>query len=288
MKKIFIILVTVVTSFSCGGPSGELTTQQLLDKQKDSMQLILVERDSMLNDVLITVSDVAATLNNIKRQENLLTTNAELGKSSQDQIKEDLVTIQNVLEENRKTIARLEGTSRKLKAANQNITGLTKLVEELKSQLEERDNRIESMMANIDGLNKEVNRLNTEVATVTSSNTAMRQELDVKTEQLHTVYYIVGTEKELLSKGIIVKEGVIFKTAIVNPDIDLALLTKTDYRNIDSITIGAKNVDVIGEFPTTSYTLTNPNEVKKYAEKLVIKDKDTFWGTSKILVISHK
>ena len=90
----------------------------------DSLQYVINNRDSIINDALVSLSDISATLNDIKRQEGIVVNNAELGKADKEQIREDLEAIAALLKEKRQALARLEKSSALLKEANVNIEGL--------------------------------------------------------------------------------------------------------------------------------------------------------------------
>ena len=104
--------------------------------------------------------------------------------------------------------------------------------------------------------------------------------------QLNTVYYIVGTEKELREAQIINKQGFIGRTLTVNKTDNLASFTKSDSRLLSEVPIGQKKVSVVTTHPEESYELVT--DADKVVLKLLITDPVRFWESSKILIVSYK
>ncbi|MCC8034849.1 MAG: hypothetical protein LIO77_02810, partial [Rikenellaceae bacterium] len=103
---------------------------------------------------------------------------------------------------------------------------------------------------------------------------------------LHTAYYIVGSARDLLKKGIITKSGFIGRTKVVSEDRELDDFVRTDTRYFDQVIIGRRNVELITNHPDGSYVFVMGD--KGVCQSLVITDKERFWGRSKVLVISYK
>ena len=104
--------------------------------------------------------------------------------------------------------------------------------------------------------------------------------------QLNTVYYIVGPEKELREAQIIDKQGFIGRTLTVNNTGNLESFTKADSRLLSEIPVGRKKVSVVTAQPADSYELVT--DADKIVEKLLITDPVRFWEASKVLIISYK
>lgn len=287
MKRLAAAGFVLLLLTACGGRQKDAKIQ-ILSTQSDSLTLAVAEKDSILNEALFTLSDVSGTLDEIKRRQHIVTTaseDAELTKESRSKIKEDLEAINALLQKNREAIARLQGVSRKLRDANVQVDGLEKLVSELNRQIEERDAEIASLIEQVSKLNIRVETLTQNVTELSQHKAELEGTVEAQSDALNTAYYIVGPEKELLAKGILTKKGAIGRTLAVNPDLNKDLLTRIDIRNVDRIEIGGRKATVVGSYPSASYRLITRDKV---AEALVIRDKDAFWGNSRILVIAYK
>jgi len=95
----------------------------------------LTERDSMLNDWLVTFDEIEKNLRMIREKEKIITVNSagsEISKSKRDQILEDIRSINSLLEENKNKIARLHS---QLKKSGNTIAGLQSRVNELEASV---------------------------------------------------------------------------------------------------------------------------------------------------------
>lgn len=286
MKKIILVFVLFAAIVSCGRKEKEAAITSLAISN-DSLMRVVENRDSIMNDALFTISDISASLAAIKAKEGVVISDVEIGKTSKEQIKEDLEMISKLLDQKKEAFAKLSQATSQLKKANLKIDGLNKLVEQLKAELEDRDRTINSMLGNIDNLKQQIVILSKDVERVNRDNAQLDRILTETTDNLNTAYYIVGNEKELIASGILEKKGSIGRTLVVNPNVDKSKLVKIDIRSLDRIEIKGKKVEIIGSIPTSSYTLIE-GEGRKAVESLIIDDKAEFWKNSKVLVISYK
>lgn len=286
MKNLILIFVLFMTIVSCGRKQKEAAIASLAISN-DSLMRIVENRDSIMNDALFTISDISASLAAIKAKEGVVISNIEIGKTSKEQIKEDLEMISRLLDQKKEAFAKLSKATSQLKSANVKIDGLNKLIEQLRAELADRDKTITSMLENIDNLKQQIQLLSKDVERVNRDNAQLDRVLTETTDNLNTAYYIVGSEKELISSGVLEKKGGIARTLVVNPNVDKSKLVKIDIRSLDRVEIKGKRVEIIGSFPSSSYTLVE-GEGRKAVEALVIDDKAEFWKNSKVLVISYK
>lgn len=295
MKKINLILglALVALTISCGG--GKKSRAEI-SAQNDSLSVIISQRDSVINDIFNSMNSIAENLNSIKLRENIITGNiagTEINTEIGTRINRDIESIDQLLIENHRTIEQLRSTISKLKSENAPISGLEKLVSQLTLQVESKDqeiktlkNTIAGMEARVDVLTGEVADLNMMVGELTSAASSLKGEVVVKTNVINTGYYIIGSEKELISKGIVYKSGFIGRTLKLNENRSLENFTQIDIRKFDQLSIGGRKVNVISAHPQDSYELTF-NSDGTY-DTLKITDKNRFWEYSKVLVVSYK
>ena len=277
---------------SCTG--GQKTER--LTSQNDSLAVVVAQKDSVLNEVFSSLSIVTENLNAIKSRENIINENIDKGeipKGTTTQINEDIEAINQLLIANRQTIARLQQSADQLKKANVKIGSFEKLIAQLNAQIESKDQEIkilkqnlEIMLVQVAELTEQVSGLNTQVSGLTAEKTSLEGEVKTQNNILNTGYYIVGSEKELLSKEIVYKSGFIGRTLKINENRSLDSFTQVDIRNFDDVKIGHKKATLVSSHPAGSYEFVmNDSGV---FESLVIKDKSKFWEYSKVLVISYK
>ena len=290
MKKILYLFALLLASCTGGQKTERLTSQN------DSLAVVVAQKDSVLNEVFSSLSIVTENLNAIKSRENIINENIDKGeipKGTTTQINEDIEAINQLLIANRQTIARLQQSADQLKKANVKIGRFEKLIAQLNAQIESKDQEIKILKQNLENmhvqvaeLTEQVSGLNTQVSGLTAEKTSLEGEVKTQNNILNTGYYIVGSEKELLSKEIVYKSGFIGRTLKINENRSLDSFTQVDIRNFDDVKIGHKKATLVSSHPAGSYEFVmNDSGV---FESLVIKDKSKFWEYSKVLVISYK
>lgn len=285
MKKIILIALAAVAVVSCGRRNRDRIA--VLSVSNDSLQTVLAARDSVLNEALFALSDISSSLSDIKRQEAIVVSESELGKSDEAQIKEDLELLSQKLSDQRKAIARLNKNTALLKEANINIAGLEKLITELQGQINERDTTIKAMLANIDDLNNQILILNTDLSNAYATADILSATVDGQETELNKAYVAIGTAKELLDRGILVRRGIGNKTLALNPSLDRSEMSVIDIREVNSIDLTGKNAEIIGSFPETSYRFADGDK-RGTVTSLQIPDSAEFWKNSRVLVVIFK
>lgn len=293
MKK-YLILFILVPLFGCVNNQG--TSREQMQQKNDSLNVVISQKDSIIDDIFVSLNAVAENLNTIKTRENLINKNmteGEMPKSTTTQISEDIEAINTLLLQNRETIARLEQNAELLRKANVKIGSLEKLIAQMTTQIESQDQEIKVLKQNladknvqVQTLTEEVTGLNTQVTELSTEKASLEGEIKNRDNILNTGYYIIGSEKELLSKEIVYKSGFIGRTLKINENRSLDSFTQVDIRNLDHVMIGQKKATLVSSHPAESYEFVMAEDGT--FESLQIKDKNKFWEYSKVMVISYK
>ena len=288
MKKFLIAIAIVVFAASCG---NKQEVDKLKAENQKLSQLVSV-KDTTLNNIFMSLSEVEENLEAVKQKQNIIsvtTKQGELSRDVKDRIKDDIAQINELLEKNKQTIANLQGTAKKLKAANLKIDGLEKMIAELTRQNGEKDAEIASLKEQLTKLNFQLAELNTRVDTLTTRKQALEENVTARTNELNTAYFVIGSQKELEQKGIINRSGGfigIGKTSTVNANVNLDAFTKIDIRTFQGIEIGHKNVKILSTHPSDSYNLKVDS--KNFCSGIEITNSKKFWQSSKYLVITYR
>lgn len=293
MKKILILLLAVLPFVSCVSKS----TAEKTNHERDSLMSVVAQKDSVINDVFTAMSAVSENLETIKMREKIInksvTAGGEIPKQSITQINEDIQAINQLLQENRETISRLERSAAQLRKANVKITSLQKVIDQLNVLVESKDQEmrvlkksLQQMHIEVAELNEQVSGLSTKVSGLSQEKAALEGEVKTQTDILSTGYYIVGSEKALLTQEIVYKSGFIGRTLKINENRSLDTFTQVDIRNFDQVVIGQKKATLVSSHPAGSYELTA--DANGIFNALIIKDKGKFWEYSKVLVVSYK
>jgi DNA repair exonuclease SbcCD ATPase subunit len=283
MKTVKLFLLAVLVAAmpllnSCGnGKEKEANPEaDSLANLNSGLKGELTEKEAALQEFVTAFNEIQGNLNEIKEKEKIVSNSAKSGdvKSKEDQIKEDIQAIYELMAKNK---AKIGSLNKKLKNANTKIEGLEQMLANLEAQLNEKDMQINDLKTQIEQLNIELSNLNLNYE-------ELAQQSEAQTEKMNTVYYAIGTAKELKEKNVITKEGGFIgmgKTTQLKSDFNKDYFTKADASDLSSVTIGAKKAKVITSHPSSSYKLVG----EKPVEKLEITNAEEFWGTSKYLVI---
>ncbi|WP_294600463.1 hypothetical protein [uncultured Rikenella sp.] len=288
MKKV-LILGAAAALFAACGPTKNAKPDPLA-VTNDSLAQVIAAKDSIINDAFNSIGEIAAGIDRIAEHERLVTAAAasgtELSKPMKERVAENIAAISELLDKNRATIARLQVSADKLKEARVQIGGLERLITQLQEQLDQKNTQLASLTDQVKALKVEIAALGHTVTNLEQDKTELQGAVAEQDAQLHTVYYIVGKEKELLDDEIIDKKGFIGRTRVMNDQAKLDDFTVADDRVIERIPIGKNRVRIVTIHPETSYILIKGD--KNEIEELVITDKEAFWQNSRMLVISHK
>ena len=139
MRKISIIAalgVLMLTQCQQGPSRQELMTSN------DSLQRVVVQKDSAIYAIMGTFSSIEDNLQAIKDKENVIamtTTSNESRQTREERINEDIQLIYNMLQENREQVNNLQA---QLKKANVKNSELQQMIASLESRIQEKDAEI--------------------------------------------------------------------------------------------------------------------------------------------------
>ena len=284
MKKIKLVpffVIIILTNFllsNCGKGSddNENSIKDSVENVSGNLNGKLNEKDAAIQELVSSFNEIQENLNTIKEKEKIISKVTSDGdvKSKEDQIKEDIQSIYDLMAKNKDRIGSL---SKKLKNSKLQIDGLEKMIDNMQATLNLKDSEIEELKTKIEGLNVELSSL-------TTNYKAVENESNQKTEIINTAFYAIGTSKELKEKNVITKEGGIIglgKTTKLSSDFNKEYFTKINIEKTTSINLGAKKIKMLTNHPSNSYKLIG----EKPIEKLEITNTKEFWSASKYLVI---
>lgn len=286
MKSIVIPVVAVVAFALSSCVSRQVVVE--VESRNDSLALVVSAKDSLINAVFADINAISENLALIKSRENLITVSEEEegGRRPVEEIKNDIAAIDRLLRENREKIASLQHSASLLRKANLRIEGLEKMISDMEKRLSGKQAEIESLRDELTRKGVEVQALTATVAERESQVEELSSEKIELQNQLNTVYYIVGSEKELRDAQIIDKQGFIGRTLTVGSNSNIDSFTQADSRLLTEVPVGKKKATVVTSHPEDTYQLVT--DADKRVEKLLITDPVRFWESSKILIVSYK
>ena len=157
-----------------------------------------------------------------------------------------------------RTKERIEELDAKLKHNNIRIASLNKMIGNLKKSVSEREDQIVALNSQVSQLEGQVTWLNGEVSSQQEELTTRQQELDAKQAELATIFYTIGTKKELKEKGVVESKGGVAglgKTIKLTGRLEQASFTPLNTDNEKVIRVPAEKVQVLSAQPPNSYTV---------------------------------
>jgi len=290
MKR-FVSIAVVAAALLTGCNGDKLKNAQAENEQlKGDLRETLATQDSLL----VLVNDISDGMAQIKDLEKIISTPENLGGESasrKEQIKNDMIAIQQSLQERRQ---RLEELEKKLAATGGENTTLKRTISNLKTQIAEQQTeiatltnqlasaniKIEELSSTVSNLNTAVDSLNTGLTTEREQKDAAIEEATAATNELNACHYAIGTSKELKEKKIL-QSGFLRKTKVMKGDFDESYFTTGDKRTLSEIPTHSKKAKVLTSQPADSYQIVDVDGQKV----IKITDPTKFWQLSNFLVI---
>jgi peptidoglycan hydrolase CwlO-like protein len=166
-----------------------------------------------------------------------------------DNVLTRIATLKGAIE---RTKGRIEELDARLKKNGVKIAGLQRMIAGLRKSATERESRIAELTGQVDTLKVQVVGLNTEIET-------QQADLTAKQHELATIFYTMGTKKELTKAGVVASNGGVLgfgKTLKPSGTFNETSFTPLDTDQENVIRIPAEKARVLSAQPVSSYTLT--------------------------------
>ena len=282
MKK--LLMMACLAAFVLTGCNDGKNNAANNAAQSDSLNSIIAQKDSELNDMLGTLNEIEDGLNQINEAENrvVLLKNGE-GATKRQKLKEDVQFIATRMKQNKELLAKLQK-----QLANSSIQGdqLKKTIENLQKQLVEKEKQLQALREELDSkdihiaaLDETINNLNTKTSNLTKESSKKTEVINAQDKQLNTAWYVFGTKKELKNQHIM-ENG-----KVMTGNFNKSYFTKVDIREVSEIKLYSKSAKLLTTHPSSSYNLVRDAN-KQYT--LRITNSQIFWSTSKYLVVLVK
>ena len=289
MKKLFFAIVCTLAVASCNQDAVK-KAERSAQHQRDSLEQIISQKDNEINDMMTTLSDIEEGFREITEAQSRVTlAKSGEGTNTKQRITENLQFIQSAMQQNKELINKLK---QQVRESSVKGTQLKKIIDNLTQQLETKDQQLQALREELDKkdihiaeLDEKVASLNTDVSNLQEDNSKKEQTISSQDKALHTAWFVFGTKKELMDQKVLSKDGLFSKTKNLEKDFNKDYFTKIDIRIDKEIKFYSKSAEIMTSHPGGSYTLQRDAN-KQFV--LRINDPDTFWSTSKYLVVQVK
>ena len=281
MKKLLFFAVAVLTLAAC---TGNKVSNAPGATMSDSLQRIVEQKENEINDIMGTLNDINEGLREISEAEGRVTlARAGEGANQKQKIMEDVKFIQERMDQNRELLDKLR---KQLRESTFKGDQLKRTVENLTKQLEQKDIELQNLREELDKkdihiteLDETISNLNTDVSNLKTESEQKSATISNQDQQLNTAWYVFGTKKELK------EEGILDGGRVLQGNFNKSYFTKIDIRVQKEIKLYSKKAEMRTSHPSSSYVL---DKDAKGQYVLRITNPQTFWSTSKYLVIEVK
>lgn len=300
MRRILLV-APLLLALACNQNKEELT-KALADAQS-----LAAEKDSLITEVLETSKFVNGVNEELAKARSALVTNAATPESGTP-AERDRAARTAALERVQALVGRLNETEQRLEQSTQRARSLAgrngtllKQIEEYKASVDslqataqrtelELRGVIDSQTVQIAGLNQSLDTARTANLQLTTDKTALQDTVTDLTHYKNTVYYVAGTEEELLKKGVVVKEGakfLFFGGKQLHParNLDSSVFTPLDKTSALTIDLPADHEYKLVSRQDLEAADTSSIKDGKVTGQLRIAEPETFWAPSKYLIL---
>jgi chromosome segregation ATPase len=285
MRTLVFISIAALLFSSCNNSQEEQQLKALATR--DSIMMVQAkQKDSTTDSYIHSLNEIQENMDSIIAKEHILNVNSGEGSPMTSTAKTlaEMKSLDRLIVHNNREIYRLE---KKMKTSNQKNRDLEKLVARLTKELSEKNTQIvdlENKLAKAnDSLKLVVHQLSDSIVVINRQ----RAEINAMRGEINTVYYAIGSMKELKSKGVATKEGGFIglgRLEELKQDFNASYFTTANMEKLNAIALNAKFERLLTNHPSASYKISGNGK----ADSLLITNPASFWSTSKYLVVVVK
>lgn len=285
MKTRLLILIGLLALTACNNNKDEVAKLQAQVNQDSVLLVQSKQKDSTIATYTDAMVRIQQKLDSIKVREKIVTTGSagESTPGSTTSIATDINSLDALILSYNKQINALAA---RLKSSQRKDANMEKIISDLNTQLTGKEAEVTAIQTRLsltsDSVKTITGQFNDSLAVIAKQ----RGDLFNMTVEKNTVYYVVGTNKQLEKSGVIDKTGGFIgmgRTKEINPNIDNSLFVKADKTVLTAIPLNGKFKGMITQHGGGTYRISGMGK----ADTLLILD-PVFWNDSKYAVITIK
>jgi len=277
MKNKVWFCIALLGFAACNNSEREQKIKDLSSQDSTLLRQALL-KDSTITAYIHTMNDIQDNLDTIKAKEKIL---AMHGEGKNPNAVADIKSLGELIIKNNKEINSL---AFQLKKMGKKDADLEAMVDRLNKEVSDKEMDIAQLQrgyaSKSDSLQYIVRQFNDSMMVINRQKNNIAE----MTAEMHTVYYAIGTLKELKKQGVITKEGGIAgigRTAKLKQSFNTGYFTKADLTQLKVLPLDDKFVKLVTDHPNASYKV----EGNTKADSLVITDPNAFWSDTKYMVV---
>lgn len=294
-----ILTGTAVAALLLGACDGNRTETM---RRLAEVEAISAQKDSLLKEVTSTAAFIADLSREVNKVRGLKTIRATSGTDLEDnltpaarraqvldqvrQITERVAVAENRLAESRKRVAALTGENAD---KNARLAAFDSTLASFKEMIDHQRDEITSLTTQVNALSTENASLKATNASLVSANSSVTTERDALQTDRNTVYYVIGTKRDLLDRKLIEVRGGFL--GLGRTPVPARTLDKSAFSSIDM----TRTSEIALPDPKKSYQVITrqdlaaledaPDPANRVTGSLRIRDASQFWANSKFLIL---
>jgi len=200
----------------------------------------------------------------------------DLPATRHDQVLTRIATLKGAIERTKERIQELDS---RLKKSGVRIAGMEKMLAGLRRSVAEKEERIALLTTQVDTLQTQVTGLSVAVE-------EKQHEVEAKQQELATVFYTMGSKKELINSGVVEAQGGVLglgKTLKPSGNFNETAFTPLDTDQENVIRIPSEKARVLSAQPVSSYVL---QPIGKDMVELRIVDAKEFRKIKQVVILT--
>ncbi|MBK8167612.1 MAG: hypothetical protein IPK64_16830 [bacterium] len=297
MRKTVVGILIVV---AIGLAAWVLSLNQKLGQSRADFATLQSEEQATSARYAAAIDEVAAIQESLQEidlgehgTQALQTELANEQNLSQDRGEQTMARIAEIKAGVERANSRILDLEEKLQQGDVKIAGLEKLIKGLRQTVTEKEQQIVALTTRVGELQTQVAGLETEVAagneTIRRQDETIQQQtasLEQSRQRLGTVYYVVGTKKDLSRQGLIESKGGLLgigRTVRPTGRVDGGQFTALDTDRATYIPIDAEKAKLVSAQPVDSYALESNGD--QLALRIV--DKEAFRAVKYVIIMKN-
>lgn len=277
---VFFLLLLIMVS------CNQAEVEQL-KTQNEQLKKELQQREEDINNFMQVFNDIEENLAQVRMKEKLIVKNSAASENGDrvEAVKSDIRAIDGLMQKNRENLKNL---SNKLKSAKGENSELHRMIDNLQVMIKDKDREIMELVGQLDDLNIEVQDLYSSISDLKLENLEQSRKIDQQQNEMNTAWYIIGSEKELKEKDVVVKKGGILgigRVKKLKQGFDEDQFTKIDIREKTVFPIDGKKVTLVTTHPADSYLMRKSEDGKRYISFEITRPEE-FWKHSDYMVLA--
>lgn len=288
MRRAVLFIAVAVLASACVSKSE-------YDRQRAQAAALSAEKDSLLTEVVSTqrfIFDVSGEIDKVRAGQPVQARDGEMEQLSPAEARTQL------LERVQELTARVKTAEDRMAQSRRRIAALTAgnalLITRFDSTVAAVQTLVDQQKQEIAGLVEQVTALTVQNTQLREYNTrlaaegeALRADKDALVVEQNTVYWVSGTQDDLLRRGVIERRGGMLgigRTTVVSRTLNAEEFAAADQREMMELTLEANK----------TYRIVSPNDLKgldaipadgKFKGSIRIANPTAFWRTSRFLVL---